>query len=75
MALNEMPNFFPPEALESMSSAFEEAWLELADDGSIDAEQARRRLARTIVALASVGETNPAKMKQFALSAWRYTPH
>jgi hypothetical protein len=45
------------------------AWQELKKDGLVDADPARTKLATTIVALASVGETDPGKLKWFALHA------
>jgi hypothetical protein len=53
-----------------MDSALEQAWRELKRRGTIvDADAARERLTTTIVALASVGETDSAKLKRFALKA------
>jgi hypothetical protein len=49
-------------------------WQELKKDGPADAVSARRKLARTIVALAAVGETDPMKLKRFALHATLSTP-
>ncbi len=37
----------------------------------VDADRARQKLARTIIILASVGETNPDKLKWFALHVAR----
>jgi hypothetical protein len=48
----------------------EQAWRELKRRGTIvDANAARERLTTTIVALASVGETDSAKLERFALNA------
>ena len=71
MSLNEVPNYLSPETRSLIDSALEQAWQELKNDAPADASLARRKLARTIVALASVGETDPAKLKQFALHAAR----
>jgi len=71
MPLNEIPKFFSAETRGLIDSALEQAWQELKKDGPGDAALARRTLARTIVALASVGETDPAKLKWFALRATR----
>ena len=49
----------------------EDAWQELIKDGLAHADRARMKLATTIVALASVGETDPAKLKWFAMHALR----
>ena len=48
---------FPPAALE-------DAWQELNKDGLVEADPARMKLATTIVALASVGETDPGNYPQ-----------
>jgi hypothetical protein len=70
MRLEELPNIYRPETLSLMDNALEQAWQELKSRGSIaDAAKAKRRLMRTIVALASVGETDQAKLKRFALNA------
>lgn len=70
MRLEELPNIYRPETLSLMDSALEQAWQELKTRGEIvDAAKAKRRLMRTIVALASVGETDKAKLKRFALNA------
>jgi hypothetical protein len=71
MPLNEIPAFFHPEIRSLIDSALEEAWLELREDSPNDEVMARRKLATTIVALAAVGETDPAKLKKFALHATR----
>jgi hypothetical protein len=70
MRLEELPNIYRPETLSLMDSALEQAWEELKSRGNIaDAASAKSRLTRTIVALASVGETDSAKLKRFALQA------
>jgi hypothetical protein len=69
MPLNEIPEFFSPETRSLINSALEQALQRLLADGLADAELARRKLARTIVALVSVGETDPAKLKWFAIHA------
>jgi hypothetical protein len=72
MPLSIIPQMFDRETLTLMDTALEQAWQELRnDDGVADAEKARRKLARTIIALASVGETDLAKLKNFALHASR----
>ena len=70
MRLEELPNIYRPETLSLMDRALEQAWQELKTRGDIvDDASAKRRLTRTIVALASVGETDSAKLKRFALKA------
>lgn len=70
MRLEELPKMYGPETLSLMDRALEQAWRELKRRGNVvDANAARSRLTTTIVALASVGETNSAKLKRFALNA------
>ncbi len=70
MRLEELPKIYAPETLTLMGRALELAWQELKTSGDYeDEERAKRRLTRTIVALASVGETDSVKLKKFALSA------
>jgi hypothetical protein len=70
MRLEELPKIYGPETLSLMDSALEQAWRELKSRGGVvDAKSARSRLTTTIVALASVGETDSAKLKRFALQA------
>ena len=70
MRLEELPKMYGPETLSLMDSALEQAWRELKRRGNVvDANAARSRLTTTIVALASVGETDSAKLKRFALNA------
>ena len=69
MPLNEIPKYLDPETLNLINAALEQAWQELRHDAPADASLARRKLAGTIVALVSVGETDLAKLKSFALKA------
>ena len=70
MRLEELPKIYGPETLSLMDSALEQAWRELKRRGPVvDANAAQSRLTTTIVALASVGETDSAKLKRFALNA------
>ena len=71
MPLNEIPTSFPPEIRSLIDSALEQAWLELRKDNPIDEFMARRKLLTTIVALVAIGDTDPAKLKRFALNAAR----
>jgi hypothetical protein len=71
MPLNEIPAFFHPEIRSLIDSALEQAWLELREENPDDEVMARRKLATTIVALAAIGETDPARLKKFALHATR----
>jgi hypothetical protein len=71
MPLNEIPKYLSAETRSLVDSALEQAWQELKKDLPVDVALARRKLAGTIVALASVGETDPGKLKRFALHATR----
>jgi hypothetical protein len=71
MPLNEIPNHFDPETRSSIEAALEDAWQELSKDGNLEATLARKKLRTTMVALASVGETDHSKLKWFAIHAWR----
>jgi hypothetical protein len=71
MLRTKIPEFFHPEIRHLIQSALEEAWLELKDEQLADAESVKKRLATTIVALAAIGETNSAKLKDFALHTAR----
>jgi hypothetical protein len=73
--LNEIPKYIHPETRDLIESALEQAWQELKSDEPPDVALARRKLAGTIVALTSVGETDPAKLKRFALHAARAMAH
>ena len=66
MPLNEIPNHFDPETRSSIEAALEDAWQELSKP-----TLARKKLRTTMVALASVGETDHSKLKWFAIHAWR----
>jgi len=71
MPLNEIPKYLSAEIRDLVDDALEHAWQELRKDAPSDAVLAKRKLAGTIVALASVGETDMAKLKSFALHAAR----
>lgn len=71
MPLNEIPTFFHPEIRSLIDSALEQAWQELRKENPDEEVMARRKLATTIVALAAIGETDPAKLKKIALHATR----
>jgi hypothetical protein len=67
--LNEIPKYLNPDTRRLVDDALEDAWQELNKDGHFERDRARMKLATTIVALASVGETDPAKLKRFAIHA------
>jgi len=70
MRLDELPKIYGSETLSLMDNALEQAWQEVKRRGTVaDATAVRSRLTTTIVALASVGETDSAKLKNFALHA------
>jgi hypothetical protein len=71
MPLNEIPKYFNHETRSLVESALEEAWQELSKDSHLERALVQRRLRRTIVALAAVGETDHRKLKWFAIHAWR----
>jgi hypothetical protein len=71
MPLNEIPKYLSCETRGLINSALEQSWQELKNDAPSDASIARRKLTGTIVALVSVGETDLAKLKLFALNAAR----
>jgi hypothetical protein len=70
MPLNEIPKYLTPEVRSLIEAALEDAWQELNKDGDLETK-ARNKLRTTIVALASVGETDHRKLKWFAIHAWR----
>src|SRR5262245_18285752 len=72
MPLNEIPKFHP-EIRHLIDFALEDAWQELRNAGLADAASVRGKLVTTIVAPAAVGETDPIKLKTFALHAARAT--
>jgi hypothetical protein len=71
MPLHEIPKFFHPEIRDLIDFALEDAWRELRDQNLADTASVRGKLATTIVALAAIGETDPIKLKRFALHAAR----
>jgi hypothetical protein len=72
MPFDQIPRFFRPETLTLLDGTLEQAWQELKSSGDVaDAISARRQLRTTIMALASVGERDAAKLKRFALHAAR----
>ena len=73
MPRTKIPEFFHHEIRDLIELAVEDAWQELKDEHLADAKSVKERLATTIVALAAIGETNSAKLKNFALHAARAT--
>ena len=71
MPLNAIPEFFHPEIRQLIDFALEDAWQEVRNERLADTASVRGRLATTIVALAAIGETDPTKLKEFALHATR----
>ena len=71
MPLNEIPKHIGPQTRSLIESALEDAWQELSKDGNLEAAPARNKLRTTMVALASVGETDHRKLKWFAIHAWK----
>ena len=71
MPLNEIPKYINPEMRALIKAAVDEAWQELREEKPGDEGKARRKLAGTMVALLLVGESDPAKLRNFALNAAR----
>jgi len=71
MPPNEIPELVQPEIRHLIDFALEDAWQELRKDGFADAPSVKEKLATTIFGLAAIGETNPVKLKNFALQATR----
>jgi hypothetical protein len=67
----EIPKHFNAATRSMIETALEEAWQELSKATLVEATPTKRRLVRTMVALASVGETDLEKLKWFAINAWR----
>jgi hypothetical protein len=61
------PGAFEPEAIEAMSEAFESALKELQDTGDV----MREVVARRIIAAATLGERDPARLREAALTGLR----
>jgi hypothetical protein len=66
----EIPKHFSAETRSTIEAALD-AWQELRKGTLVEATPTKRRLVRTMVALASVGETDLNKLKWFAIHAWR----
>ena len=67
----EILKHFSAETRSTIETALEDAWQELSKSTLVEATPTKRRLVRTMVALASVGETDLNKLKWFAIHAWR----
>jgi hypothetical protein len=67
----EVPKYFSAETRSVIETALEDALQELSKDTLFDAAPTKKRLVRTMVALAAVGETDLKKLKSFAINAWR----
>jgi len=66
----EIPKHFDAETRNAIETALEEAWQELSKGARVETTRIKRRLVRTMVALAAVGETDRNKLKSFAMNAW-----
>jgi hypothetical protein len=71
MPLIGISKYVRPETRHLIDAAWDDAWRELKKGGLVNAALARRKLASTIVTLASAGETDATKLKWFALHATR----
>jgi hypothetical protein len=61
---------YGPEALKAIGQAFDEAWLQIADnfgDDPIDVEKARLRLAQALLSIADEDSRDVRVLKQAAL--------
>jgi hypothetical protein len=67
----EIPRHFNAETRSLIETALEEAWQELSQGTRVEVAPTKRKLVRTMVALAAVGETDLKKLKSFAIHAWR----
>jgi hypothetical protein len=67
----EIPRHFNAETRSMIETALEEAWQELSKGTRVETAPTKRKLVRTMVALAAVGETDIKKLKSFAIHAWR----
>ena len=67
----EIPRHFNAETRSLIETALEEAWQELSQGTRVEVAPTKRKLVRTMVALAAVGETDLKKLKSFAINAWR----
>ena len=75
MPLNEIPRHLNAET-RGFEAALEDAWQELRKDGNVEAKLARSTLRTTMVALASVGETDLESLSRspFMLGAGDASP-
>ena len=71
MPVNEISKHSNTETRSSIEAVLGAAWQELGKDGNVEAKLARSTLRTTMVALASVGETDHGKLKSFFIHAWR----
>ena len=55
----EIPKHFNAEIRSMIETALQDAWQELSKGTRVEAKPTKRRLVRTMVALAAVGETDP----------------
>jgi hypothetical protein len=64
---------FDPETIRLLTSAFEEAWRALDRTANVgpEADAARDKLARLIIASAEGGERNPVKLRDAAIAFFR----
>ena len=69
MPLNEIPKHIGPQTRSLIEAALEDAWQEINKDGDFEATPARSKLRTTMVALASVGETDHRKLKSRRIRA------
>jgi hypothetical protein len=63
------PSYFAPEDVESLREAFDAAWGTFRSTQRADAN--KTRLAREIMMLASEGERDPTRLRDYAVSKVR----
>jgi hypothetical protein len=71
MPLNEIPKYLTPEVRSLIEAALEDAWAGAKQGWHTRSRASTKKLRSTMVALASVGETDHRKLKWFAIHAWR----
>ena len=64
----EIPKYFNAQTRDVIETALEESWQELSKGAPLEALPTKRRLIRTMVALAAVGETDRNKLSRSPLT-------
>jgi len=69
MSGDKIPKFFHAEIRHLIGFALEDAWQEVSKQSLDDPARVREKLTEAIVALAAIGETDPNRLKKFAVHA------